>query len=175
MNIIVSGKNMVLTDALRDTVVRKLSKLNKYFLENTEAQVTLKVEKLRQIVEVTIRFDGGILRCEEASEDMYASIDRSIDVLERQIAKHKTKIEKRYKNANIDFSSLSYSFDKDSTDGKIVKTKRFAMKPMSVEEASLQMELLDHSFFVFYNPDTDEVNVLYKRKDGNYGLIEPEF
>jgi len=175
MNIIVSGKNMVVTDALRDTVVRKLSKLNKFFQENTEAQVTLRVEKLRQIVEITIRFDGGILRCEEASEDMYASIDKSMDVLDRQIAKHKTKIEKRYKDANIDLTGFNYDFDKESVEGKIVRTKRFAMKPMSIEEASLQMELLGHTFFVFFNPDTDEVNVLYKRKDGNYGLIEPEF
>lgn len=178
MNIIVSGKNMMVTDALKDTVVKKLGKFGRYFEDNTEAQVTLSVEKkIRHIIEVTIRFNGGLLRCEESTEDMYTSIDKAVDVLERQMRKHKTKLEKRFKNSNINFANIAYDVkeDSDGNESKIVKTKRFAIKPMSIEEASLQMELLGHSFFVFSNAETEEVNVVYKRKDGNYGLIEPEF
>ncbi len=179
MNFIVSGKNMEVTDALKDTVERKIGKINKYFRKNTEAQVTLSVEKNRHIIEITIPFDGAILRCEEATDDMYTSIDKAVDKLEKQMRKHKTKLEKRFRGGKLVFENI-LPFDEGEKNERgeyprIVRTKRFAMKPMPVEEAVLQMELLGHNFFVFSNAETDEVNVVYKRRDGNYGLIEPTF
>ncbi|MBU5270113.1 ribosome hibernation-promoting factor, HPF/YfiA family [Clostridium cochlearium] len=176
MKITVTGKNIEVTNALRNVVEKKLEKLDKYFKPDIEAQVTLSVEKNRQIIEVTIPFNGVILRGEEANEDMYASIDLVIDKLERQIRKQKTKLQKRMYGDSLRFQFIpDYEGDKSKEESKIVKTKRFAMKPMSSEEAVLQMELIGHNFFVFENGDTGEVNVIYKRKDGNYGLIEPEF
>lgn len=176
MKITVTGKNIEVTNALRSVVEKKLEKLDKYFKPDIEAQVTLSVEKNRQIIEVTIPFNGVILRGEEANEDMYASIDLVIDKLERQIRKQKTKLQKRMHGDSLRFQFIpDYEGDKSKEESKIVKTKRFAMKPMSSEEAVLQMELIGHNFFVFENGDTGEVNVIYKRKDGNYGLIEPEF
>ncbi len=177
MNIILSGKNIPITDALREQVNKKVGKLKRYFGPDVEVQVTLSVEKNRHIVEVTIPFNGNLLRGEEATDDMYASIDQVLDKLERQIHKHKTKLDKSIKQGAFKEKPLfsdEINFD-DYTEPKIVKTKRFALKPMSTEEAMLQMDLIGHSFFVFTNAETDEVNVLYRRKDGNYGLIEPEY
>jgi len=175
MRIRVSGKNIEVTNALRERVEKKLSKFEKYFNPDTEANATLTVEKNRHIIEVTIPFNGVILRGEEATEDMYASIDKVVEKLEKQIAKYKTKLEKKIKDGSVRFENLTFDQEEDDAEPKIVKTKRFAMKPMPVEEAVLQMELLGHNFFMFYNADSEEVNVVYKRKDGNYGLIEPEF
>ncbi|MDD4504705.1 MAG: ribosome-associated translation inhibitor RaiA [Clostridiaceae bacterium] len=172
----VSGKNIEITNALKDRVEKKLSKFEKYFSPDTEAQATLSVEKNRHIIEVTIPFNGVILRGEEATGDMYTSIDNVVDKLESQMRRHKTKLERRIKDGNIKFENWSTSSAEfEDEEVKIVRTKRFAMKPMPIEEAVLQMELLGHSFFVFSNAETEEVNVVYKRKDGNYGLIEPEF
>lgn len=172
----VSGKNIDITNALKDRVEKKLSKFEKYFSPDTEAQATLSVEKNRHIIEVTIPFNGVILRGEEATGDMYTSIDNVVDKLESQMRRHKTKLERRIKDGNIKFENWSApSAEYEDEEVKIVRTKRFAMKPMPIEEAVLQMELLGHSFFVFSNAETEEVNVVYKRKDGNYGLIEPEF
>lgn len=175
MRITVSGKNISITNALKERVEKKLSKFERYFGPETEAYATLSVEKNRHIIEVTIPFNGVILRGEEATADMYTSIDNVIEKLERQMRRHKTKLEKRIKDGNIKFENWTSPTEEEDQEVKIVKTKRFAMKPMPVEEAVLQMELLGHSFFVFSNADTDEVNVVYKRKNGNYGLIEPEF
>ncbi len=181
MKITVSGKNMEITGALRSAAEEKLSKLDRYFNPNVEAHVTFKVEKnksvskAKQVIEVTIPFNGVILRGEEATDDMYKSIDLVADILERQIRKQRTRLEKR----NYGVDSLRYQFipspeEEESDEIKIVRTKRFAVKPMSAEEAVLQMELLGHAFYVFMDSDADEVNVVYKRKDGNYGLIGPE-
>lgn len=177
MKIILSGKNLEITEALREQVNKKVSKLDRYFNEDTEAQVTMTVENYRHIVEVTIPFNGIVIRAEEATDDMYASIDKVLDKLERQIHKYRTKLEKRIKSGAFKYEKPLFSFEAsvEEKTPKVVKTKRFAVKPMSLEEAILQMELLDHDFFVFTNAKTDDVNVLYKRKDGNYGLIEPEF
>ncbi|MEW9124683.1 MAG: ribosome-associated translation inhibitor RaiA [Thermotaleaceae bacterium] len=176
MEIKVSGRNLEVTDALRDTVVAKLERFGKYFKEDTEAQATLSVEKNRQILEVTIPINGSILRVEEATDDMYASVDRVIDKLNRQIEKHKTKLEKKYRGHDtIRFENIPDIEPQERQDARIVKTKRFAVKPMDTEEAVLQMELIGHNFFVFTNAETDDINVLYKRKDGNYGLIEPTY
>ncbi|AKL93823.1 SSU ribosomal protein S30P/sigma 54 modulation protein [Clostridium aceticum] len=178
MKVIISGKNIEVTEALKGTVESKISKLDKYFNEGAEAQATLTVEKNRQMIEVTIPINGSILRAEEVTHDMYTSIDKVVDKLIRQLRKHKTKMEKnRVSNyETIRFENIPVFEDDDKDiEAKIVKTKRFALKPMVSEEAVLQMELIGHNFFVFANADTDEVNVVYKRKDGNYGLIEPEF
>ncbi|AOT70013.1 ribosome hibernation-promoting factor, HPF/YfiA family [Geosporobacter ferrireducens] len=176
MKIKVSGRNLEVTDALRDAVTAKLERFGKYFKEDTEAQATLSVEKNRQILEVTIPINGSLLRVEEATEDMYTSVDRVIDKLNRQIEKHKTKLEKRYRGHDtIRFENIPDIEAAERNESRIVKTKRFAMKPMDAEEAVLQMELIGHNFFVFTNAETDDINVVYKRKDGHYGLIEPTF
>lgn len=175
MKTIISGKSIIITDALKNTIEKKLSKLDKYFLDGVEATATLSVEKNRHKIEVTIRLPKGIIRAEEETDDMYASLDKAVDVLERQIRKHKTKLHKMVHNGDtIKFENIPNGIISEK-DLEIVKTKKFAMKPMFEEEAVLQMELLRHSFFVFMNAKTDEVNVVYKRKDGNYGLIEPIF
>lgn len=174
MRITVSGKNMDVTDALRNTVNKKMSKLEKYFNKDVEVITTVSVERNRHIFEVTIPFNGTILRAEEVTEDMYNSVDKAVDILERQIRKHKTKLEKRHQAGDsIKFENIQVL--PEDNEPKIVRTKKFAVKPMDEEEAVLQMELIGHSFYVFRNGETDEVNVVYKRKDGNYGLIEPEF
>lgn len=174
MKFMITGKNIALTDALKDTVERKLGKLDKYFDPSVEARATLSVQKNRQIIEVTIPADGMLLRGEEVTEDMYASIDNVVEKLERQIRKHKTKLERRVHEGTLRFANVP-DFAEEGLESTIVKTKKFAFKPMDAEEAVLQMDLLGHNFFVFMNSDTSEVNVVYKRKDGNYGLIEPEF
>lgn len=176
MRIKVSGRNVEVTDALRDAVTAKLERFGKYFKEDTEAQATLSVEKSRQILEVTIPINGSLLRVEEATDDMYTSVDRVVDKLNRQIEKHKTKLEKRYRGHDtIRFENIPDIEAAERNEARIVKTKRFAVKPMDAEEAVLQMELIGHNFFVFTNAETDDINVVYKRKDGNYGLIEPTF
>ncbi|SHI45941.1 SSU ribosomal protein S30P /sigma 54 modulation protein [Clostridium amylolyticum] len=177
MKVTVIAKNIQLTNALKEAVEKKISKLSKYFNSDVEAKATLSVQKNRQKIEVTIPFNGVILRGEESTEDMYKSIDLVEEKLERQIRKQKTKLARRQTGDSLRFSaieSLNGDYYEDE-DAKIVKTKRFTIKPMNEEEALLQMELLGHSFFVFSNAETGDVNVLYKRKDGNYGLIEPEY
>ena len=175
MNITVYGKNIQLTDALKEVATKKISRLDKFFTMDIEAKIVLSVERTKQKVEVTIPFNGRILRVEEALEDMYSSIDDAVESLEKQIRKHKTKLEDRkHSSESIKFENVE-PLEEEEEDFKVVKTKRFAIKPMSIEEAVLQMDLLKHDFFVFLNADTEEVNVVYKRKDANYGLIEPEF
>ncbi len=171
MKIKITGRRIDVTAGLSEYTEKKLSKLDKYFGENTTANVTLSVQKERQIIEVTIFHEGMIFRAEVANEDMYAAIDRVEDVLERQIRKQKTRLEKKLKQgafvADGNFADL-----KEEKEFKIVKTKKYENKPMSVEEAILQMNLLGHNFYIFNNSDTDDKNVVYKRNDGNYGLIE---
>lgn len=171
MVVTVRGKNIELTNALKEFVERKLAKLEKY-IDLPEAQVVLKVEKGTHKVEVTIPINGMILRGEETTEDMYASIDLVVDKLEKQINKYKAKFSKKNR---AEGKLVEFPRNGGIDDSAITRTKRFAIKPMPVEEAILQMNLLGHSFFVFSNAETEEVNVLYKKKDGNYGLIEPEF
>lgn len=172
-----TGKNMDVTEALRNVTEKKMGKLDKYFQKDIVGNVTFSSEKNRKIIEVTINLPGTIIRAEESSDDMYASIDRAVDVLQRQIRKHKTKLQKRYKNTEtIRFENVESLPVENHDDDlpKLVKTKKFFLKPMTSEEAVLQMELLGHNFFVFMDGDTGSVNVVYKRKDNNYGLIEPE-
>lgn len=175
MKVAVTGKNVNVTDALRETIEAKMEKLDKYFSKEAEAKVTLSVEKERQIIEATILINGSVLRAEEATIDMYNTVDKVIDKLSAQLRKHKTKLERNRLNRyeTIRFENIPTDDGVESFEPGIVKTKRFPVKPMNHEEAILQMELVGHSFFVFANDETNEVNVIYKRRDGNYGLIEP--
>ena len=178
MKVTVIAKNIELTPAIKDMVEKKISKLDKYFDPNVEAKATLSVQKNRQIIEVTIPFNGVILRGEEGTEDLYKSIDLVEEKLERQIRKQKNKLSRRNSTGSLrypDFNSIDTNEEEDEEDSKVVKTKSFDVKPMSSEEAILQMELLGHNFFVYQDWKTSKVNVVYKRKDGNYGLIEPEY
>ncbi len=149
--------------------------MERYFENIDEAIATLSVEKERHIVEVTVPLNGGmLLRGEEETNDMYASVDLVMEKLERQIEKYKTKIARKMKDGKL--LDLAAGQEKAAEEEpRLVRTKRFAMKPMPVEEAILQMNLLGHDFFVFSNAETEEVNVVYRRRDGNYGLIEPIF
>lgn len=174
MRITVYGKNIDVTAGMKSMLEKKMSRLDKYFNPNVEVTATMSTQKGKNILEVTIPINGTILRAEEATEDMYASIDLAVDKLEGQLRKHKTKLEKKMKDHSsirINFSSVEDEPRADEP--SVVKTKRFPIKPMSPDEATLQMDLLGHNFYVFLNSESDEVNVVYKRKDGNYGLIEP--
>lgn len=188
MKFTIRGENIEVTNALREYVEKKLGKLERYFDSppTSEATVTLTVAKDSQIVEVTIPLTGVLLRAEERHSDMYASIDLVLDKLERQIRKHKTKVNRKYRTEGSIRSLFKENFeealgDLDATDEieedegefELVRTKRFAMKPMDVDEAILQMNMIGHTFFVFSNMDTNEINVVYRRNDGKYGVIEP--
>lgn len=174
MKVTVIAKNMELTEALKEIVQKKISKLEKYFEKDVEAKATLSVQKNRQIIEVTIPFNGAILRGEESTSDMYKSLDLVEDKLERQIRKQKTRLSRKH-GGSVKFGELNDIDSKVEEDlGKLVRVKKFGVKPMNSEEAILQMDLLGHNFFVFQDADTNKVNVVYKRKDGDYGLLEPE-
>ena len=176
MRYIISGKNIDITPGLKEAAENKIGKLERYFSPDTEVQVTMSVEKGRQKIEVTIPVKGSIIRAEQDSNDMYVSIDLVEEIIERQIKKYKTKLIDK-KQAAISFSQAFIEEEDEVQDDEIqiVKTKKFAIKPTIPEEACLQMEMLGHNFYVFLNADTDQVNVVYKRKNGTYGLIEPEF
>ena len=176
MRFTITGKNIEVTEGLRSAVEEKIGKLDKYFGSEIEAIVTLSVEKERQKIEVTIPIKGSIIRAEEVSNDMYVSIDLVEEIIERQLKKYKNKIIDSKQSAAHEFSSYYVDNDyvEDEPEIKIVRSKRFGVKPMSAEEACIQMELLQHNFYVFFNSDTEEVNVVYKRKNNTYGLIEPE-
>ncbi|WP_026892682.1 ribosome hibernation-promoting factor, HPF/YfiA family [Lacrimispora aerotolerans] len=175
MRFIITGRNIEVTSGLREAVEDKLGKLDRFFAPATEATVRLSVQKEIQKIEVTIPVKGHIIRAEESSTDMYVSIDLVEEILERQLKKYKNKLID--KKQNVPSFSEAFIEEENSYEDhiEIVKSKKFAVKPMDSEEACVQMELLGHSFYVFLNADTDEVNVVYKRKGGSYGLIEPEF
>ncbi len=167
------GKNMNLTESLKNQAEKKFSKLDKYFSEGVKGKATFSTQKNLQTVEVTIFLPGTILRAEESSEDMYQSIDKALAVLERQVRKYKTRLKKRYQNNDtIRFDVIESPTDDEEEKGKIIKHKKFDLRPMHREEAMLQMELLNHNFFVFLNAETENIEVLYKRNDENYGVIE---
>lgn len=177
MKINITGKNIELTDGIKTAVNDKLGKLGRYFTDDTVINVTLSVEKDRQKIEVTIPIKGQIIRSEQVSNDMYVSIDLVEEVIERQLRKYRTKLVSR-QNEPREFFQEDFIDDEDIDEEspiKIKRTKHFGIKPMYPEDACVQMELLGHDFFVFRNAETDEVNVVYKRRGNTYGLIEPEF
>ncbi len=174
MKFIITGKNMDVTGGLRAAVEEKIGKLERYFTPDTEVRVTMSVEKDRQKIEVTIPVKGSIIRSEQVSNDMYVSIDLVEEIIERQLKKYKTKIvDKAQGSGELKREYVERDFS-DADEIEIVRTKRFGFKPMYPEDACVQMELLGHNFYVFRNAETDEVNVVYKRKGNTYGLIEPE-
>ena len=173
MRFIITGRNIDITEGLKSAVEEKLGKLDRFFAPETEVNVTLSVEKERQKIEVTIPVKGNIIRSEQVSSDMYVSIDLVEEVIERQLKKYKNKIVDKQQNAAA-FAQEFVEKDYDDDEVKIIRTKRFGIKPMDPEEACVQMELLGHNFYVFFNSETEEVNVVYKRKGNTYGLIEPE-
>ena len=165
MKFIIIGKNIDVTPGLREAVESKLGKLGRYFTPNTEIHVTLSVQKGHQKIEVTIPVKGGLVRSEQESSDMYVSIDLVEEVIER---------EQEGGNFKQEFFDAEDNIEDDG-EIKIVRTKKFGFKPMYPEDACVQMELLGHDFYVFCNAESDEVNVVYRRKNGTFGLIEPEF
>ncbi len=174
MNVTISGKNIEVTPGLKTAVLEKLGKLEKYFTPETTIQVTLSVEKERQKIEVTIPVKGSIIRSEQVSNDMYVSIDLVEEVIERQLRKYKNKIiDKHQATGNFQKEYIENDY-LENEDIEIIRTKKFDMMPMYPEDACLQMELLGHNFFVFCNAETEQINVVYKRKGSTYGLLEPE-
>ncbi len=177
MQVAVRGKNIEITKALREYVEKKLGKIEKFVDHPIKAQANLYVERGRHIIEVTAELNGWILRGEEATNDMYASIDLVADKLEKQVQRYRARLRRRT-GAGPAQAAVASAGEEDldaELDGKVVKTKRFPVKPVTVDEAILQMDLLSHDFFVFVNSDTGKVNVLYRRHDGDYGLLEPEY
>lgn len=176
MNYNITGRKVEVTEGLRDRIHKRLDKLERYFKDDPEVRVTLSAAKSRQTVEVTIFSTGVIYRAEETDSDMYAAIDKVVDVIERQMRRHKTHLEKKLKKEAFEVPYVALEENEpdvqEEEEFKIVKVKKFTFKPMSVEEAILQMNLLGHQFFVFDNAETDAVSIVYKRKDGNYALIE---
>jgi putative sigma-54 modulation protein len=175
----IRGKQMAITDAIRDFVEKKLDRLEKYIaIPDAEVTVTMSVTKNKHTVEVTIPLPGLTLRAEDSSDDMYASIDLVVEKLERQIRKHKTRINRKSRATGIrtlfteEVATASVAAVPTDDEVEIVKRKTFSMKPMEVDEAILQMEMVGHNFFVFNNAANQEVNVVYRRNDGQYGLIE---
>lgn len=176
MRITITGRNIELTQGLKDAVEDKLNKLEKYFTPETEVYVTLSVEKERQKIEVTIPIKGHVIRSEQVSTDMYVSIDLVEEIIEKQLKKYRTRLTSKKLNAAENFKQefIENADETGDEEVKIVRSKKFGMKPMYPEDACVQMELSGHDFFVFRNAETDEVNVVYKRKGNTYGLIEPE-
>ena len=176
MKINITGRNIELTDGLKSAVEEKLSKLDKFFTDDTQANVTLSVEKDRQKIEVTIPVKGNIIRSEQVSNDMYVSIDLVEEVIANQMKRYRNKLISKQQEPGEFFTDeyISRADDEDE-EVSIIRTKRFGIKPMYPEDACVQMELLGHNFFMFRNAETDEVNVVYKRRGNTYGLIEPEF
>lgn len=183
MNIQVHGDNIGVTPALHEYVDRKIGRLEKYFNAPAERDISvmMAVEREHHKIEVMLHVHGVLFRAEEKSSDMYASIDMVVDKLEQQINKYKEKLNQRFRSQglrtrirhSVENNAFTFALSEQSSEPVVTRVKRFAMKPMVVEEATLQMELLNHDFFVFMNAETEEVNVVYRRKKGNYGLIEP--
>ena len=180
MELIIKGNNLEITDRLEDYVHQKIGKLDRYLPTITEAWVELSSEGTRaaqdrQVCQVTVRSNGVILRAEDRSDDMFNSIDTVLDKMYRQIARYKGKRQNRWRGADMHFEPLPLDLEEEPDEeiSSIVRTKRFSLTPMHAEEAVEQMELLGHDFFIFYDAEEGSINVLYRRKDGNYGLLQP--
>jgi len=170
MKTTIVARKLELTEGLKNYIEKKIAKLDRFFGDDAAAKVTISVEKDRQKAEATIHCENTIYRVEETTSDMYVTIDKIIDDMERQIRKHKTRLERRLRTGSLDFSFAPAV--EEETEFNIVRKKAFTTKPMSVEEAILQMNLLGHQFFIFKADDSNKANLVYKRKAGDYGLIE---
>ena len=176
MEIIIRGDKIDVTDAMKDYINEKLKKLDKYLekSEDVRASVVIKIKGHRQTVEITIPLKNFIIRSEETQEDFYAAVDKAIDIMERQIRKNKTKIKAKETKTKYDFSIIDIEEEDLEEPTTIIKRKTVEVKPMDEDEAILQLELLGHEFYLFKNIATDKEAVVYKRKNGGYGLIEAE-
>lgn len=175
MKVIITGKNFNTYKHLQDTLEKKFDKLGKYFSDDITVNVVLSKEKGKDKIEATINAKGAVFRGEEVGADIYEGIDKTVDKLASQMSKFKGKLQKRYNdNKSVRFESLP-QMEEEVEEVKVVKTKKFELTPMTVEEAILEMEMLQHNFFVFLDMETDSVNVVYSRKDGNYGLLETTY
>ncbi len=175
MKITYTARKVNLRDNFKERAEKKLLKFEKLFSEDAAVNVVVTLEKNRQTVEITIRDNGMVYRAESTMEEMNDALDRVVDILMRQIRKNKTRLEKRIKTGSIEDFVMQNSEpdDVEDEDYRVVRKKQVIIKPISVDEAILEMNMVNHNFFMFINADTDEVNVVYKRADGNYGLLEP--
>lgn len=174
MKITISGKQMTVRNSLKDAVNRKLARFDKFFGDQTEALVTCRARKGVKIMELTVTYGGTVFRAEEESDTFLTALDRAVEHLERQIRKNKTRLEKTVKSGAFAIHDIDDDDEFDEEGAFIIREKTYPTRPMTAEEAILQMNLLGHSFFVFYNDDVDGVCVVYKKKDGNYGMLMPE-
>jgi putative sigma-54 modulation protein len=180
MQVILQGRNVQITDRLREYVESKVEKLDRYLPSAGEARMELAIEQTksaedRHVAQLTIRSKGVLLRSEERSSDMFTSVDMVMDKIRRQIDRYKSKRRGRFRSGQAEqLAALEEDDLEDLPEGRIVRTKRFQVTPMGPEEAVEQMELLGHSFFVFYNVQEDQINVVYRRNDGDYGLLQPD-
>ncbi len=175
MKITYTARKVNLRDNFKERVEKKLAKLSKLFSENAAAHVVVTLEKNRQTVEITIRDKGMVFRAESTMPEMNDALDKTVDILTRQIRKNKTKLEKRLKSGSLDdFVQDTPEIDEPVVDEyNVIRKKQILVKPISVDEAILEMNMVNHDFFMFINAETDEVNVVYKRSDGDYGVLEP--
>ncbi|MGF6375735.1 putative sigma-54 modulation protein [Clostridiales Family XIII bacterium PM5-7] len=175
MKVNITGKNFHTYKHLQETLEKKFEKLGKYFSDDITVNVVLSQERGKDKIEATINAKGAVFRGEEVSSDIYESIDRIVDKLSSQMSKFKGKLQKRYNdNKSVRFEFVP-EFEEAIEEAKVVKTKKFELRPMTADEAILEMEMLQHDFFVFLDIETDSVDVVYKRKDGNYGLLETAY
>lgn len=176
MKVVITSKNFNSSDHLKKTIETKFEKLGKYFAKDIVANVTLTMEKGRQKIEATINAKGTIFRAEEVSNDIYEGVDRIVDKLSSQMSRFKTKLQRKHKdNKEFIFANMPEADDPEVDEMSVVRRKKFDVMPLSLDEAIMQMELLQHTFYIFLNMETDTINVVYKRKDGNYGLLEPNY
>ncbi len=173
MKVTITSKNFNASQRLKDNIESKFEKLDKYFSSDIISNIMLSQEKGRQKIEATINAGGTIFRAEEVADEVYESVDKIIDKLASQMSRFKAKLVKKHKGQGIKYEAIP-EYDHED-DINIVRTKKFELVPMDVDEAIVQMELLQHTFFVFLNMETDSVNVVYRRKDGNYGLLETTY
>ena len=175
MTVNVRGKNIDVTPALRDYVEKKVLTITKQFKVVGEISAVMRVEKDQHIVEITVPASGIVLRAQENTKDMYSSIDSCVDKIERQIHKYKTRLMRRkYSNFRDEFIAAAPKDEVDDGEFAIVRNKKYVLRPMNVQEAVMQMNLLNHDFFVYFDDATEEVSVIYRRKNGDYGLIAPK-
>lgn len=171
MKVNIKGRNIEVTDALKNYIEKRLNKFNKFLTDLTEVVVTVSTEKFTHKIDVLLKVNGHLIQAEGKTEDLYSAVDQVVEKLEKQVLKYKEKVQNKYKKDAVKYPSASP--ESAETAKRIVKFKKFDLRPMVPEEAVDQMELLDKDFFIFLNSFTGDVNVVYRRKDGNYGLIEP--
>lgn len=178
MRVVITGRNIDVTEALKDKIHEKVGRLDKFFTHETEVHATMSVQKNTQLLEVTIPFNRMVFKASESQADMYASIDKAVDSLERQIVKNKSKFarkthESKFKHPEFMWEATTPATEQDE-EVKLIYEKKLESKPMSVDEAVLQLSILEHKFFMFMNSDTKSINVIYKKDDGHFGLLEPD-